>query len=131
MMIRVVLVIATLVALAVGIAVLCFPVQFYAGYDVALGGQTDLLSDVRAQGAVLVVGGTFLSLGIFSKRRQRNSLLVGALLYGSYGLARLLSFGLDGAPGSSLMYATLIEMVIGLACLVALFERRAVHQSLG
>ena len=44
----------------------------------------------------------------------------GALLYGAYGVSRLISIALDGVPSGALMIAMTIELAVGAAALIAL-----------
>ena len=41
-----------------------------------------------------------------------GSIGLAALIYGTYGLSRLVSMGLDGAPSESIVAATAIELVV-------------------
>ena len=45
---------------------------------------------------------------------------VGAMVYGAYGISRLISLALDGMPSTSLVGALVIELVIAALCLLAL-----------
>lgn len=55
------------------------------------------------------------------------ALSVGAIVYGSYGLCRLISMAFHGLPSESLIIATLIELSIATALVVLRITVSAAH----
>ena len=52
-----------------------------------------------------------------------------ALVYGSYGVARLPSMALDGMPSSLIVGVTALELIVALVGLAILWKRRDVNTS--
>lgn len=120
---RATLIIGGLVATGVGAAILADPVAFYSSNGIQLEMNASLLSEVRASAGALLALGGLIGAGAFWRRLTLPSLLVSAVLYTAYGLARLVGFGLDGLPSDSLVYSTLIELVLGVVSAVALQQQ--------
>ena len=111
---------AALLLLAIGSAILLFPHAFYASDGIVLGNEPSLLSEIRAPGGLLAVSGLCVLIGAFRQSLRSSALMLTVLVYGSFGLSRLVSLSLDGSPSSSLLVATTIELVmaaIGLGIL--------------
>ncbi|MEM7704748.1 MAG: DUF4345 domain-containing protein [Pseudomonadota bacterium] len=107
------------VLLAIGAALVFEPLGFAASNGVVLPNDVSVLSEYRAPGGLLVVVGLLMLVSAFSRRHLATGLWAGALVYCSYGGARLLGYVIDGAPSSTLVQAMVVEWVIGLACLAA------------
>ena len=69
--------------------------------------------------------GVVIFLGSLIKTLEFTAMLVSAIGYLSYGLSRLISLYLDGMPSENWVMATAIECVIGMACLMLLYSRKA------
>ncbi len=108
------LVIAGLVLLAIGLAVLVAPHGFHGSNGISLGDNPNLLSEIRAPGGLLAGCGIFILLGALRQRLRLQAMQLSTLVYGSYGVARLISLASDGMPSSSIVGATLIELIIAL-----------------
>ncbi|MEM6454767.1 MAG: DUF4345 family protein [Acidobacteriota bacterium] len=109
-----------LLLLGIGSAVLLVPRAFHAGNGIVLGSDPSLLSEVRAPGGLLTASAILILLGAFRRALRSLAMVLTVLVYGSFGLARLLGLGLDGMPSSGLVGATVIELIvaaIGLAIL--------------
>ena len=117
---RVLLALAGLVLLGIGGAVLFAPHAFFASNGIALGDQPNLLSEIRAPGGLLLACAVGMLLGALRPRFTRDGLRLGAMVYGAYGISRLISLALDGMPSTSLVGALVIELVIAALCLLAL-----------
>lgn len=111
---RFLLVIAGLVASAVGAALLLDPVGFEATAGLRLPSDPALLSELRAPGGGLLASGLFMLVGAARRRYTRPAIAVAGALYLAFGLARLVGFALDGSPGVSLAIVTALEIAIGL-----------------
>lgn len=82
--------------------------------------STDLLSETRAPGAALCAIGALLVFAAIRRRRLGAAALISTLLYLGYGGGRLVSMAVDGMPGGTIVVATIVELALGLASLVAL-----------
>lgn len=129
--IRFVLVLAGALLLYIGGAILTDPATFAAGNGIALPDSVSLMSEVRAPAGLLVASAVFIILSALRARHMSLALALSALVYGSYGLARVVGILLDGFPSTSLTQAMVIELVIGavsLGALVALTGRSAIPE---
>lgn len=125
---RVYLVLAGIIALAIGTMILLAPVAFYASYGIAVAGQVNLLSELRSHGLGLIGGGLFIASGAFVIRLAPVAIIVATALYLSYGISRVVGMAMDGLPASGLVVVAAIEIVIGLIGLgLLLGERRSVR----
>ncbi|MEM6784018.1 MAG: DUF4345 domain-containing protein [Bacteroidota bacterium] len=109
-----------LILVALGLAILVAPHAFFATNGIALGADPSLLSEIRAPGALLVVCGLVVLRGVLHRKQARTSLFAAVLVYGAFGAARLLSMVLDGAPATSLLWATGIELGLAILCASAM-----------
>ncbi len=100
-------------ALAIGGFVLFEPHIFFAANDITLGTDHNLLSEIRAPGGVLLAAGMVMIAGAVMQSLMRTALITAAVVFGMYGLSRIVGLVLDGAPSSSLFGAMIIELVIG------------------
>lgn len=121
-LIKVLLVLASVVALWIGGALTFTPLDFHATSQIVFESPSaSLLSELRSPGGVLVIAGFLMFLGIFQKKMMRLSLTVSTMVYLGYALGRLVSWGLDGTPNQSLLIALAIELLLGtLSALVLL-----------
>lgn len=111
---------AGLILTAIGGAILFTPHAFYGSNDIALGDNASLLSEIRAPGGLLLCSGLLIVASTFQNSLRHTALWLSVLVFGSFGLARLLSIALDGMPSSSIVAATLIEVLAALVGLVAI-----------
>jgi hypothetical protein len=123
-LVRAYLLLGGIVAVGLGAMILFAPVSFYAGYGLDLGGQVDLLNELRSHGLGLLGAGLFIASGAFAQRLAQSGLLIATALYLSYGLAHLVAMALDGLPASSLILVCAVEIVFGLIGLVLVLRSR-------
>ena len=121
---KVILFIAGAMILLAGAFTLFNPEGFTARNGIDLGGQISLLNDIRGMGGLMVGSGIIILLGIIHRRMTFTSSVVTAGIFLTFALARLLSIGLDGVPADGLVKATIVELVVGIAALVALIKYR-------
>ena len=121
---KVVLAIAGLMFTGVGMFSLLAPVAFVARNGVDIAGNLSLLNDVRGYGGVLLGSGIIILSGVFVRALAFTSALLGAALYLLFAIGRAVSIALDGLPTDTLVKATVVEFVVGLACLVVLLRFR-------
>ncbi|MBO4207320.1 DUF4345 domain-containing protein [Micromonospora echinofusca] len=117
---RTVLLGAGSIVAGIGAAGLFSPAAFHRANGVDLGGDISLLSEVRAAGGALLAAGVLIMLGAVVARWMSTAAALGAVVYLSYGLSRVLGIAVDGVPADGLVIATGAEIVLGLACLLAL-----------
>lgn len=124
---RMVLLISGLIATGI---ILFLPAAFHATNGIDLGGNSSLLSEVRAPGGALMASGILIMSGAFVAKLTFTFAVVSTLLYFSYGLSRILSMAVDGLPAERLVQAAVLELVIGLVCIYAFItSRRFVNTS--
>ncbi|MCP2669916.1 DUF4345 domain-containing protein [Maricaulaceae bacterium EIL42A08] len=104
---------------SIGGALLVSPADFLAMSHVFIENDPGLLSELTAPSGVLILTGMLMIAGALKQRLANLALLTGAIVYGSYGLGRLISMVLHGLPSESLIIATVIEFAVA-AALVAL-----------
>ena len=117
---RVFLVVSGAILLAVGIGVLFQPHAFFASNGATLTGEPSLMSEVRAPGGMLLVSGIVVLVGAVWASVSWYGLALSALVYGTFGIARLVSMAFDGMPSDALVAATGVELVLGLLSLAVL-----------
>ncbi len=121
---KTILIVSGLVGAAVGCAILFMPAAFHATNGIELGGNISLLNEIRASGGALLAGGILILLGAFIASLAFTSVVVSGLLYLSYGSSRVFSMAIDGMPDVVLVQVAILEILIGLTCVVALVRYR-------
>lgn len=121
---KVILFISGLIAIGTGATILTMPVAFYTASGINLNGDVSLLNEVRASGGALLACGLLITLGAFVVKLTFTSAVISSLLYLSYGLSRMMSMIIDGLPADTLIQAVILELVIGLVCVLALMKFR-------
>ncbi|WP_255527040.1 DUF4345 domain-containing protein [Nodosilinea sp. LEGE 07088] len=116
------LAVSGVILLLVGTATLLQPYAFFATEGIKLGNDPGLLSEIRAPGGLLIGCAIAILLGTCRQMITQAPLMLNAIVYGSFGLSRLLSMVLDGLPSAPLMGATAVELVIGGVCVVSLLR---------
>ncbi|MGK7892601.1 MAG: DUF4345 domain-containing protein [Xenococcus sp. (in: cyanobacteria)] len=119
---KIVLLISGLIAIAIGAMIQISPVDFYAGNDIDIGGNVNLLSEIRASSGALLAYGVLILTGAFVPQLTFTSIVLATLLFLSYGLSRFGSIFLDGMPVNSLVEAGIVEVLVGLFCLFCLWK---------
>ncbi|WP_370401510.1 DUF4345 domain-containing protein [Sulfitobacter sp. JB4-11] len=110
-------------ALAVGLSILAVPQAFYASYGIALGGDVNLLSELRAPAAGLCALGAVMLIGIWHDRWRETSIVAAFTVFLAFPAGRIIGLIVDGIPSGSVMGALILELVIAALCLAA-FGRR-------
>lgn len=64
--------------------------------------------------------------GVISKRNRHIALQTAIVVFGMYGISRLLSLILDGTPSTALIVALMIELVL---CGVAIFLSKKIQRN--
>ena len=110
--------------MVIGMSIIVSPVVFYGSYNINIGDNVSLLSELKAPAGLLLVAGVFMVYAIFDKTKRDVALGLAVLIYLSYAASRAVSMVWDGVPASGLVLATAIEAIIGLTCLVLLLAGR-------
>jgi hypothetical protein len=112
---RVTLFAAGLVSLVIGVAITFLTKDFYASTGIDLQGNASLYSEIRASGAVLLAVALFLLAALVLPAWQRPAIMVSAIYFSAYGLARLYSAFVTGWPTAGITTAMVAELCIGAA----------------
>ena len=113
-----------LVAAGIAVAIWTVPSAFYGSYGIDLGGDVNLLNELKAPAGVLFAAGLAILAGAVRSRFEPASMKIAAVLYLSFGASRLASFVTDGLPSESLVSAAMLEIVIGAIALFGLLSHR-------
>ncbi len=117
-----ILLIAGGIGLIIGVMTLFMPDIFHESAGIILGDNASLRSEMRAPGALLLVLSIFMVWSGATRKRQSQALTLACVVYLSYGIARIYSWGVDGAPASSLVIAMVVELLVGAAAAYALLR---------
>lgn len=115
---------AGLIGVALGCGMLLAPSEFHATAGIILGSDVNLLNEMRANGGAALGAGAVILLGAFVSRLRFTATIMAATLYMSYGLSRIVSVLIDGAPGGVLQVVAALEIGIGLVFTLALLTLR-------
>ena len=96
----------------IGGALMISPKAFLEMSHVLVESDPGLMSELAAPGGLLIVTGTLMLIGAVKLRFASLALAVGVVVYGSYGIGRVVSMMLHGLPSQSLVSATIIEFAI-------------------
>ena len=121
---KIILFVAGLNLIVLGLWRLLDPVSFCAFSGILLSNDVTLLNEMRAGGGGIVGFGLLIFLGTFIEKLRYTSTIVAFTLFLSYGLARVLSLGLDGPPAMELYKGIIGEFVMGSIILTAFIRYR-------
>ncbi|MDE4174762.1 DUF4345 domain-containing protein [Phaeobacter sp. PT47_59] len=105
------------VLMMVGVMLSFAPEVLYASSGQVLQDSVLIRSDLRAGGMLLLLSGVFVLWAALRGNQIRPALQLSALIYLGYGLGRIVSIALDGAPDATLVTVTAIEWALGLGAL--------------
>ncbi|MEM9553284.1 MAG: DUF4345 domain-containing protein [Acidobacteriota bacterium] len=114
-----------LLLLGIGLAILLAPHSIYASNGIVLGDDPSLLSEIRAPGGFLTASSILILLGTFRRFLRSVAIALTVLVYGSFGLARLVGLALDGLPAAGLVGSTAIELIVAAIGLLILWRSGA------
>lgn len=120
---KIVLGVTGLIGVGFGAMLTFAPATLHASYGISYDPNPSLMSELRAPGAVLLTMSAFILAGLFRPALTGVSLAIGAGVFLSWGVARLLSIAMDGVPDSGLIIAGVAELVLGGACFAVLRQR--------
>lgn len=98
----------------IGGALVLAPKTFLEMSHVFVEQDPSLMSEIAAPSGVLLITSAFMTLGAFNLRFSNLGLVMGAIVYGSYGVGRLFSVALHGVPSESLIAATVVELGVAI-----------------
>lgn len=102
----------------IGSFIMLAPEIFLATSEVIVGHDAGLMSEVTAQSGLLVIAGAFMMLSAIIVRLANTGLICGAVVYGSYGISRMISMNLHGTPSETLIVVTYFELAAAALLLV-------------
>jgi len=100
------------------------PIGFFEFFGMILNNDTGLLNEARGTGGVILGFGLLILLGAFNQKLSYTSTVTALVVYLGFGVARAISFILDGNPGETLVLEIIEEFVFGLVAVFALFKYR-------
>ena len=103
---------AGLLWLVIGGAILMAPHAFHGSNGIDLGNNPNMLSEIRAPGGLLASSGLLVLISVFRGSVRDVAIRLTVLVYGSFGVARLVSIAQDGMPSSSIVGAMMLELLI-------------------
>ncbi|MEM1088630.1 MAG: DUF4345 family protein [Pseudomonadota bacterium] len=116
--IKLTLALSGILLIVIGLSLMIAPRIFLAASAVHVETDPGLMSEIIAPVGALILAGSWMVLGALQSRHTRSGLLIGFLVYGSYGLCRLIAMLLHGAPPKALMTAMALELAIAALLLV-------------
>ncbi len=100
------------------------PIKYYLkNTGIKLNDEVNNLSEARAVGSVMTLGGIIMLLGTFVPELTITSFVVAILIFLGFGFGRSLSVALDGKPNKLLIQGLIVEIVLGTAnifCLISI-----------
>ncbi|MGC3940317.1 DUF4345 domain-containing protein [Roseobacter sp. EG26] len=127
---RLALVLSGLILVGAGGTMLLAPEVLHAKNGVTLGNDPNLLSEIRAPGGFLFLAGLTIAASAAQDRFVCLGLGLAALVYSSFGVARVYSIFVDGFPVQSLVLVTGLELGVGtLAAILSFYSFRTDQQS--
>ena len=117
---KTVLLLSAVVALAIGGLLLFFPDVLHHSVGIAEVSDINLRSELRAPSLVLLAVGALSLWAIWNSSWTIAALSAAAVIYFGYGGARMVGMLLDGLPNAALIQNTVIELVLGALCVLAL-----------
>ncbi len=122
------LLVAGAMIVGAGGTMLFAPDVLHAKNGVDIGTNPNLLSEIRAPGAFLLFSGLFVLATLKISRWRNYATALTALIYTSFGVGRVWSLLIDGAPVAGLLVVTLLELSVGIIALVSLSLRTEARQ---
>jgi len=102
------------------------PVSFSEFNGHIMSNNVVLLNEARAVGGCVVGFSILIILGAFNQKLTFTSTIAAIVLYLSFGVARFISYTLDGNPGEMVMTGMIGEFVFGIAGVFALYKYREI-----
>ena len=119
-----ILIVLGLLLTVIGLWRLFDPISFFENSGLVLSNEAGLLSEARGAGGAVVGFGIVVLLGAFNQRLSYTSTIAAIVVFLGFGIARLIGFSLDGNPGEGVIQGIIVEFVLGLLAVFALFKYR-------
>lgn len=107
-----------------GLLRLINPIKNYSkNSGIELKNEVNTLSEVRGMSALMMFGAVIILLGTIIPELTFTSFVVAVLIFGSYAIGRLISYGVDGKPNKLIISGLISEIVLGginVFCLVSM-----------
>jgi len=100
------------------------PISFFEYSGLILTEEAGLLNEARGTGGAIIGFGLIILSGAFWRKLTFTSTVVAVVLFLGFGIARVISFAIDGNPGPDLIKGIIGEFVMGLLALFALIKYR-------
>ncbi len=113
----------------IGGALMTSPKAFLEMSHVFVERDPGVMSELAAPSGILILTGALMWIGAFKLRFANLALIVGAVVYGSYGFGRLIAMALHGVPSQSLIMAMVIELGIALVLSALATRTRFDHEA--
>lgn len=119
--VKVMLIISGVLLLIIGGSYVFTPIEFFSSANQTdLSGQVNLLSEIRAAGGGLLLGGIIIIMGAFKANMTYASTMVSIVIWTGWGLARFVGMSVDGTPNEGILMATFFELVLGVMGIIAI-----------
>lgn len=116
---------AGLLLFVIGSAILLAPHAFHGSNGIVLGDNPNMLSEIRAPGGLLASSGLLVVISVFRTGLRAFAVQIAILVYGSFGMARLVSLYQDGMPSNSIVGAAVIELIIAVLGVAILWRQKS------
>lgn len=114
------LVLSALIASAIGAMLLFAPDLLHGSVGIDPVSDINLRSELRAPSLVLLAVGALSLWALFNSNWQQGALSAAAVTYIGYGAARVVGMAMDGMPNAHILQSTVIELVLGGLCILAM-----------
>lgn len=109
----------------IGGSILASTETFFESNGILIPKDPNLRSELRAPAGLLFMSGALVTATAIRRSLEALGLGLVALVYGTYGMSRLVSIAFDGWPAEGLVSAMVIELAVGAIALVTLLRSRA------
>ncbi|MEQ8409352.1 MAG: DUF4345 domain-containing protein [Gammaproteobacteria bacterium] len=110
------------VAVLIGSFIVFEPVNMLSGYGLQPNLSPALMSELRSPGGLLFACGLVIAHSALAADNYERGLKLSTMVYGGYGITRLLSIVVDGEPAVDIMLAAAIEIALLLLSGLALLK---------
>ena len=120
--VKIILGLCGLLILIPGAMALFAPETFTGRNGIDIAGNVALFNDYRSLGAMMMISGVVMILGIIHARMTFTSVVFAIGMHLSLSIGRLLSIGIDGLPPKGMIAAAVVEGILGLLAVFVLVK---------
>jgi hypothetical protein len=91
---------------------------------ISLGDEISGINEAKGAAGAIIAFGILIMLGAFNRKLSYTSVITASTLYLGFGVARFMSYIIDGYPGDMIMTGMWGELVLGLIGFFAFFRYR-------